>query len=364
LSSRPRLLFPLLLALVAVVSLTVAACGSSGGSSGGNSKDATTLLDTAFKQSIKSANVSIDVEVGVSGVPQLKGPISLKLSGPFASAGSGKLPTFDFNANITGGGQSLPVGATSTGDDLFITLRGTSYEVGKQLVTQINSQLSQQAKQNPGKSLSAFGVSPLSWLSGAKKVGDSTVAGTKVTHISAKLNVGKLLDDLNRIVGQANVSGTTGAVKPPTLTAAQKAEIQKVVGNPSLDVYVAKSDNTLRRLATTINITVPKDQQSKVGGLTSGTIKLSIELANVGQPVTVKAPSNPQPLSALTGAISPSALGLGGSPNSSSGGGSSAPSTGSSTPSAKKFQEYSDCIKKAGGSDPTALQKCAEILTK
>ncbi len=360
--SRPRLLFPLLLVLILGVSVAVAACGGGSSGSGGNSKDATDLLNTAFKQPIKSANVSIDIEIGVSGVAQLKGPISVKLNGPYESSGSGQLPKFDFDANITGGGQSLPLGATSTGDNLFITLRGTSYEVGTQLVAQINQQLAQQAKTNPGKSLSAFGVNPLSWLSGAKNAGDTTVAGTKVTHISAQIDVAKLLDDLNTIVSKADLSGT-GATKPPQITAEQKAQIQKMVENPSLDVYIAKSDQTLRRLATTINISVPKDQQSKVGGLTGGTIKFSIELANVGEPVDIKPPANPQPLSALTGAISPSLGGLGS--GSSSGSGSSAPPTGSSSPSSKQFQDYAKCIQNAGGGgNASALQKCAAILSK
>jgi hypothetical protein len=361
LPSRPRLLFPLLLVLILGISLAVTACGGGSSGSGGNSKDATNLLDTAFKQSIKSANVSIDVEIGVTGVEQLKGPISVKLNGPYESSGSGQLPKFAFDANITGGGQSLPLGATSTGDNLFLNLRGTWYEVGTQLVSQINQQLAQQSKTNPGKSFSAFGVNPLSWLSGAKTVEDTTVAGTKVTHISAQLDVGKLLDDLNTIVSKADLSGT-GATKPPQITAAQKAQIQKVVQNPSLDVYVAKSDQTLRRLASTINFSIPKDQQSKVGGLTGGTIKFSIELANVGEPVNIKPPSNPQPLSALTGAISPSlgALGSG----SSSGSGSSPPATGGSTPSSKQFQDYAQCLQKAGAGNAAALQKCAELLNK
>jgi hypothetical protein len=352
LALRLRLLFPLILLLA----LGASACGGGGG--GGSSQDAKSLVDTAFKHSIKSANVALNLQAQLQGVQQLNGPISLKVNGGYESVGGGNLPKFDLTANILGGGQSLPLAARSTGDDVFIQLRGTWYELGKQAVAQLNQQLAQQKQQNKSKSLSAFGVSPLSWLTNAKNEGETTIGGTKVAHVSANLDVGKLLADLNTVISKAGVSGTTGT-KPPQITAQQRAEVQKYVKNPHIDVYVSKADQTLRRLAATIQITVPKDQQSKVSGLKSGTIQFSIEFTNVGQPITVTAPSGAQPLSSLV-----SSLGslTGGGSSSSSGGGSSSGS--GSAPSSKQFQDYAKCIQQAGGNNTAALQKCAKILTK
>ena len=345
--SRPRLL---VLALVLALSLSVAACGGGGG--GGNSKDATELVNTAFSHPIKSANIALDIDAQLDGIASLNGPISVKLSGPFASTG-GKLPKLDLKASIIGGGQSVPLGIKSTGDNLYIQIQGNWYELGKDAVTKINQQLAQQSSSNPSKGFSAFGVNPLSWLRDAKTADDTTVAGEKVNHASATLDVGKLLDDLNQIVSKASVSGST---KPPQLTASQKEQIQQIVKDPQIDVYVSKNDQTLRRLAATINFSVPKDQQSKVQGLTGGTIKFSVEFSNVGQSLNVTPPSNAQPLASLSGLLSGST----GSSSSSSG---SSSSGSSGTPSTKQVQEYAKCLQDAG-SNASAIQKCAAALSK
>ena len=363
-ASRSRLIVLPFLLLVLGASL-VSACGSSGG----NDKDATALLQTAFHQPIKSADVNFDLEVQVQGVPALKNPISVKFAGPYVNNGPGKLPSMDLNATIAGSGQSVPFGLTSTGDNFYVKVRDQAYEVGKQNVAQINQQLAQQGAGKPKTTLSELGIHPSTWLTDAKNEGDSKIGGTDTTHISATLDVGKLLDDLNQVVQKAPAGGLGGASKPPQLSADQKKQIEDVVKDPHIDVYVAKSDNTVRRLATNLTISVPKDQQAKVNGITGGTIQVSIDLANVGGNQQVKPPANAKPISDLAGQLN--ALGGSLGTGSSSGSGSSPPgaaqggsagSGSSTTPSAKQFEDYGNCIQKAGGNNAAAIQKCADIL--
>jgi hypothetical protein len=360
LASRSR---PLLLVLLAVaLAAFVSACGGGGS---GNDKDATQLLNTAFHQPIKSADVNFNLQLQVNGVPSLSAPISFKFSGPYVNNGPGKLPSMDLTANIVGGGQSVPFGLTSTGDDFFVTVRGQAYEVGKQTVAKLNQQLAAQKTNGPKTSLSALGIHPSTWLKDAKNAGNATIGGTAVTHISAGLDVSKVLDDLNQLVQRAPSGSLGGASKPPQLTDKQKSEIQQVVGNPQIDVYVAKSDNTIRRLASSINLTVPKDQQSKLGGATGGTLQLSIELANVGKGQQIKPPANAKPISDLAGqlnALSGTLGATGGGSSSSSGSSGSSSGSSGGTPTAKQFQDYAKCIQKAGSNNAAALQKCADIL--
>lgn len=353
------LLLPVLLLISAAAVL--AGCGSSG-----NDKNATALLNTAFHQPIKSADVNFNLQIQVNGVPALKNPISVRFSGPYVNNGPGKLPSLDFNANIVGGGQSVPFGLTSTGDDFFIKVQGQAYDVGKQTVAKLNQQLAQQRGKGQKTSLSELGIHPSTWLAGAKTVGDANVAGTPVTHVSASLNVGKVLDDLNQLIQKAPTSGLSSA-KPPQLSQKQKSEIEQVVGSPQIDVFVAKSDKTIRRLATTLNITIPKDQQSKFGGATGATVQLSIEFANVGGGQKVSAPSGAKPISDLAGQLNAigGSLGAAGAGAGSSGGSGSSGSGSSgsnSTPTAKQFEDYAKCIQKAGGNNPTAIQKCQKFL--
>lgn len=357
-ASRSR---PLLLVFVALVlAVVVSACGG-----GGNDKNATSLLNTAFHQPIKSADVNFNLQLQVNGVQSLSAPISFRFSGPYVNNGPGKLPSMDLTANIVGGGQSVPFGLTSTGDDMFIKVRGQAYDVGKQTVATVNQQLAQQKPKSGSTSLSALGIHPSTWLTNAKNAGDSTVGGAKVTHISAKLDVAKVLDDLNQLVQKAPTSSLGGASKPPQLSDQQKSEIQDIVKDPQIDVYVSKSDNTLRRLATSLQLSVPKDQQSKVGGATGGTLQISIELDNVGGNQKISAPAGAKPISDLAGQLNAlsGSLGATGSGSSSSSGSGSSPSGGSgSTPSAKQFQDYAKCLEKAGSSNQAAISKCSDIL--
>jgi hypothetical protein len=341
----------------------VSACGGGGSS---NDQDATALINTAFHKPIKSADVSFDLEVQVNGVSTLKSPVSVKFSGPYVNNGPGKLPSMDLNAAIAGGGQSVPFAITSTGDDFFIKVRNQAYEVGKSTVAKLNQQLAQQKSKSPQTSLAQLGIHPSTWLTSAKNAGDTTVAGTSVTHVSANLDVGKLLDDLNQLVQRAPAGALSGASKPPQLTDKQKQQIESVLKDPKIDVYVAKSDSTVRRLATTLDISIPKDQQAKFNGATGGTLQLSVELANVGGSQQVKAPAGAKPISALAGQLNAlgGSLGAAGS-GSGSGSGSATPTPGASTgstPSAKQFQDYANCIQKAGGNNAAALQKCANLL--
>jgi hypothetical protein len=355
--SRPLLLVLVALALAAVVS----ACGGGGG----NDKNATSLLNTAFHKPIKSADVNFNLQLQVTGVQSLSAPISFRFSGPYVNNGPGKLPSMDLTANIVGGGQSVPFGLTSTGDDMFVKVRGQAYDVGKQAVARINQQLAQQKPSSGSTSLSALGIHPSTWLTNAKNAGDSTVSGTKVTHVSARLDVAKVLDDLNQLVQKAPTSGLGGASKPPQLTAQQKSEIEKIVKDPQIDVYVAKSDDTIRRLATSLQLSVPKDQQSKVGGATGGTLQLSIEFANVGGGQKISAPAGAKPISDLASqlnALSGSLGATGSGSSSSSGSGSSSPGSSSGTPSAKQFQDYAKCIQKAGSNNQAAISKCSDLL--
>ncbi|HEX6459677.1 MAG TPA: hypothetical protein VF032_12220 [Thermoleophilaceae bacterium] len=359
---RRLLVLPLVLLTVALAAF-VSACG---GSSSSNDKSATELLNTAFHQPIKSANVNFNLQLQVNGVQSLSQPISFKFSGPYVNNGPGKLPSMDLTASIVGGGQSVPFGITSTGDDFFVKVRGQAYDVGKQTVAKLNQQLAQQKAANKQKtSLSALGIHPSTWLSGAKNAGDTTVNGTQVTHISADLDVSKVLDDLNSLVQKAPTSSLSGASKPPQLSAQQKSEIQQVIKNPHIDVYVAKSDNTVRRIATSLEISVPKDQQSKVNGATGGTLQLSIDLSNVGQPQKITAPANAKPIASLAGQLNAlgGSLGASGGGSSSGSGSTGSGTTGSSgSPTAKQFQDYAKCLQKAGSNNASALSKCASIL--
>jgi hypothetical protein len=270
-------------------SALVAGCG------GGGSDDALSLVNQAFKHPVPSANVTVEATAGLNGgVAQLGGPIQLKLAGPYVSHGNKQIPSFNWNLSFVGAGRSFTGGLTSTGQDAYLTVGSTAYDLGAQRIAQTNQQLA--AKQGNGRSLSSFGIDPRSWVTNAQIVGSAQAGGVDTTHVRAGLDVGKLLNDLNKTVSSAG-----GSVGSPArqLTPQQIASIKSAIKNPTFDIYIAKSDKTVRRLAVALGFNVPSSDQSRFGGLQGGTINLSVELADIGKQFTITAPANPQPLSQL-----------------------------------------------------------------
>jgi len=299
----------------------LAACGSSG-----SSPQARRLVDEAFSRSIGSATVTIELSATLSGTGRSR-PLELMLSGPYKSNGRRKIPSFDWALDVAGGSRPFTGELISTGDDLFVKVAGTTYELGAARVAQANAQLAQ----GPGGGGATLGIDPHSWIRDATVAGAAQIAGAATTHIHASVDVAKLVSDLRRALARAG-GALPGTV--PRATDRQIAAARSAIHNPTVDVYVARADGTLRRLAIAFAFSVPAGQQSRFAGVTSGTASLSIELANIGQPVTITPPANAQP--------------LGG-----------APSQGSTSP--RNLQAYSRCLQRAG-SDPTAVEHCATLL--
>ncbi|HEX4718098.1 MAG TPA: hypothetical protein VH300_06175 [Thermoleophilaceae bacterium] len=344
----------LLLVALALAASLLAACGSQ------SSSDVKDTLDKAFSTPIKSANIDLEVTLDLNGVKQLNGPVKLSVQGPYESGGNKTIPKADWDIAASAAGQNFSAGFTSTADNAWVGFQGQNYEVGKSAVARVNQQIQHAAGTTKKKGLAQFGVNPRDWITNAQDEGTSKIAGVETDHVSAALDVGKFLDDLNALVQKAGGSLPAGSRTPPQLSPSEKKQIQDVVKNPRFDVYVGKSDNVIRRLSTDISFSVPSDKRAQVGGLKSGTLSFSIDFADVGQPQTITAPQNAKPLSELTSQLGGLSGVLGGAAGGTAGSGSSG--SNSSGPSAAALQKYSQCLQKADPSKAAELQKCAGLL--
>ena len=336
----------LALALVAVAAL-LSACGSSGSS---NAQD---TLNQAFSTPIKSANVDLNAQLTLNGLKQLKGPIKLTLQGPYESGQGKTIPKVDWDIAASAGGQNFTAGFISTGDDAFVNFQGQSYEIGKPAVAQLNKQVQAAKQKNKKNALSSLGIHPGDWLTNANNEGTANAGGVQTDHVSAAFDVGKFLDDIEKLVQKA---GTQLGGAASALTPQQRAKIQQIIQNPRVDVYVGKDDHVLRRLAADITFKIPANQQKQLNGLTDGTLSFSIEFSNVGQPQTITAPTSSKPITDLTSKLGSLSGALGGATGGSSGGGSSG---GAGT---QALQKYSKCLQKANPTNTAQLQKCADLL--
>jgi hypothetical protein len=348
-----------LLAL-AVVSLVLAACGDSGsgsGGSGGASGDAETLLRQTFTgtHDIRSGKANIDLRVNVSGDASVRGPISASISGPFQSAGADQLPQFDMALDASAQGQGFRAGLTSTSDRVFVNFGGTAYEVPAQLLDELKASYrrSQAGGSSGQMSLRSLGLDPMSWLQDPTVEGTETIGGVETDHISSQVDVSALLDDVDTILARVGAQGLpTGQQVPSRIPESDRRQIEDAVKSADIDVWSGTDDHTLRKLTLALSVDIPRES-------TSLDVALSIELTDLNQPQSIAAPATSRPLDELLGqlqgflggALGGGALGGGGS------------GSGAGGASSQQLQAYSDCVQRAG-SDVTAAQRCAALLTE
>jgi hypothetical protein len=358
-----------LLALLTAV--VVAACGSSSSGAGSGSGTAQSLLKQTFSGShtVKSGVLSFSLTLTPTGSSMIKGPISLALSGPFQSRGSGKLPASNFNISIGALGHHGQIGVVSTGANGYITLDGTAYQLPAADFQRLDSSFSGVAGGSGTGGLSKLGIKPLQWLSSPSIVGTETVGGDSTTHIRASINVASLLGDLSTFLQKASASGAAGSTKiPTTISPADRQKIASEVKNPTVDIWTGTSDKTLRKLSINLSVPVSGQASTRFGGLSSAGIGMTLQYANLNQSQTIAAPTNVQPftgfatkiqaiLQQVERSLGATALGSAGSTGSTGSTGS-----GSTGASSAGVQNYTKCIQQAAG-DVTKMQKCASLLS-
>lgn len=339
-----------------MLTVSLAACG------GGGSSSAQDLLKQTFGggHSVKSGNLALTLGLDAQGLKSLKGPVALKLNGPFQSLGKGKLPAFDLSLTLDSSGSSFSAGAVSTGDKGWLKLQGTNFAVTDSLFQQFKTGYEQAAgKSKSGQpSFSSLGIDPLGWLKNPKTLGTETVAGASTYHVTAGVDVAKFLGDVSTLLTKASaLSGSTGTNIPKSLTDQQRKDIAASVKSASLDVWTGKDDKTLRRLALKISIDVPPAIRPRAGGLSTGTLTFDLTIADLNQQQTITPPKNARPLSDLQSLLAGAGGGTGTSSGSSGSGSTGATGAGGAASSSK----YLTCLQKAG-SDVTKIQQCAALV--
>ena len=349
----------------------LAACGGDEGNG-----DVEGLLDRAFRKSVRSADVKIDAQIAIEGLEGFDRPVRIQAAGPYVG-GRGALPKLDIDLNFgaQGAGQTVQAGLLSTGDRAFVKFGGEFYEQERADVERANREL-RRGGQGGGGSLRDFGLDPRRWVVDARDEGGETVDGVQTRHVSGRLDSRRLFRDLNSLVERsANAVGGRSPGVPDPLSSGDIDRLAQIVRSPSFDVYVGEDDDIIRRVSAGLEVRVPEADRSEVGGIESGSLRFSVELADVNGGQEVRAPASSRPIGDLTkqlgglGALggqlggppggTGSAGGTGGAEPRGSGGTGTAPDD---EPEVEALRRYSDCLDRAGPSDTKALSRCRRLL--
>jgi hypothetical protein len=298
----------------------LSACAGSSGSAGA-------LLDETFngRQQIESGDVNLTLALDASGSSTATKPLSVSISGPFESQGvaTGQLPRFALELDLDGDGHALQAGATSTGSALFVDLAGTWFLTPESTVKTLQQSYAQATKTASGakvrSTFAKLGIEPAHWLSDPVDVGSATVGGVQTVHLTANVNVPGFLADVTKLAQSGGSLGLgSGTSAAGVLSSTAISELAKSVKSAHVDVYTGQSDHLLRRLDLTAAVDATPQTQSILGGLSSATLRVQLELSDLNKPQTIAAPSNPEPfaqllpaLQQLVGTLSPSSAGTG-----------------------------------------------------
>jgi hypothetical protein len=347
----------LLVALALAV--TLAACGSSSSGDSGSTDAAALLKDTfGANHPIRSGRLDADVDVNMPGVAQLSTPIKLHVNGPFQSNGGRTLPDFALGVDFEGGENPVTVGAVFAQGGGYLTIEGQAFSLGADVYRAFADGYLSAKRDAGGRSsdqptLAALGIDPMRWLTNAKTVGSEDIAGTDTEHVSAGVDVPKLLADVSTLLGKArnvtsSASSATGANVPTQLSAAQRDRIAKAITSAKVDVWTGRRDHTLRKVAVNVQ-------------LTKGHVIFDVTLAQLNQHQTVRKPAGARPISQLRSVMSQ--LGLLGSASSATPQSTTTPqaTTTAPAPSGGAQDDYANCIT-AAGEDLAKVQRCAKYI--
>jgi len=346
---------PLLFLLTAALaSLAVAACGGGDDETATASSDANQLLrDTLTKGSPESGRLHLALRMDSGGAGAVAGPVSATLDGPFQSTEAGRLPKFKMDAALNVARRNIKAGATSTGDQGFLSFQGQEYAVSDQVFKQFKAayeQAQKQAKANGAKgSLATLGIDPGKWLKNPRNEGEAKVGDTDTIKVTGDVDVNLMLDDLAKATSQARALGLQGFQNLPSqLTPEQRKEAAKEIKNLSTEFFIGKNDSLLRRMHVIVGTQNPQTKNT-------ANIDFDLSFTDVNQDQDIKAPSNTKPFQDLLVQLQQLARQTSGGSSASGG------ATGTVAPSREALQKYTDCVRQAG-TDTSKAQKCAEVL--
>ena len=317
----------LLVVLLAIaLGLGAVACGSGGETASGLTpeeaiKAAVETAQTGASQSgTYEIAVTIDADSGESD-PMMQAflgqPIVIK--GDFAQQMDPVRADMTMGLNLMGMGIDL--GMRAVDDQAWLNMMGQWYVIPAEQLDLLDTGDTAQLSASMLQMLSDKGIDPNSWYKDVKVVGEETLGDTKVTHMSATPDLQKMFADVFTLMQDPQFMGAVGdmaetdvPLEMPDASELQEAQdmVEQMFDNATIDLWLADSDNSLRKMVANLNMTMP--QEAADMGIGGANIVATVNLNAPGTAVDVAAPASAKPLEQLEQdlANNPLLSGLGG----------------------------------------------------
>jgi hypothetical protein len=350
----------ILLGVLAAAFMAIVAGRLGGGGEEGTETNAQQVVERAFSpQSFKSGRFDATAQVSLEGAPSAES-FAVNMKGSFDNDPAP--PKGDVDVSFVGLGRTIDFGFVTTGKGGFVTLGNRAYEVPQ---SRLERERGGAGAGQEKSTFAALGLDPQSWLQNPTHVGTEDVGGVETDHVTAQVDAGKMMDDLFDVASRQRLPGAS---------AQERQEIKSSLKGATADLYVAKEDGTLRKMAAQVQVAAPEGAAEAPIG--KGTIAFSMQFTDVNEPQRITAPDNALPFSQFEPAFNARVLeaftqggGGEGSAQRGSGGGSSPSGGGGSTGAEPttpapalpdSAQKYLDCVEKAGST--AEVQQCVPLL--
>ena len=118
----------LVLAVMTLLALVASGCGGGGDGASTSPGTARLLADTfGAGKPMRSGRLDLTLDVRAQGLPNLKGPLLVHVTGPFQSTGAGRAPKFAFDLDLSSGASKVKAGVISTGANGYLTFAERAY---------------------------------------------------------------------------------------------------------------------------------------------------------------------------------------------------------------------------------------------
>jgi hypothetical protein len=289
-------------AAVAAASLSaiaLSACGGAPAGSGDSHANSRAAADQLIAQAVgenpqaSSGRISgaVDVNMDISGLPQLDGRTQITADGAYALPDGASVPDLDIDVGLLHNDQALGGAIVLDDRNGFVKLGTTGYKVPDDITREL-TEPAVGAHNGLTKLGAMFYINPQDWQRNARIVGESKIGGETVEHITADIDPQAFFLDVSRMVQALAKLHVPQALGLPTeLGPKLRAALARSVTVAEGEAWIGKDDHVLRKARAHGKLLVADEDRDLLYGLRKASISANLDVSDVGGAQTITTPS-------------------------------------------------------------------------
>ncbi len=276
--------------------------GTSSTSTPAGTAAAQKLIKRAFGPNSAANSGVIDgtIDVRVTGIRRFAAePVTMSFSGPFGQPSDGAAPEAHLSLGLTVPQGIIGGDLILTGNEVLFVLGTAAFRLPANLAAPVRAPLVG-ARNALTAVLGVFGLAPQRWGTRPRIVGDETVDGTTVVHLTDRINVNHFFGGAARFAMVLKALHATGLARlPEDLTPAIRAALVRSVTASTGDLYIGSADHVVRQARAGIQLKPSPADRRLLGGITGLRIDGNLHVTKVGSRPKISVPADRQPYANL-----------------------------------------------------------------